>query len=106
MGFDIDHKHTLACLVQAGRLDRYASLRMDVSKLREWLQSRSPLAWALPTNLLTTHFVDGVGRAYPTEQNMILRAAQGAAGFNPRASIPCKNAALREPPRKLKFSAH
>ena len=34
-GFDIDHKHTLACLLQAGQPDRYRKLRTDVRQLRE-----------------------------------------------------------------------
>ena len=41
IGFDIDHKHTVACVVQAGRPDRYRTLRTDVGELREWLKRRS-----------------------------------------------------------------
>ncbi len=37
VGFDIDHKHTLACLTQAGQPDRYTKLRTEVGALREWL---------------------------------------------------------------------
>ncbi len=37
IGLDIDHKHTLACVVQAGQPDRYRKLRTDVGQLREWL---------------------------------------------------------------------
>ena len=33
--FDIDHKHTPACLIQAGQSDRYRKLRTDVGQLRE-----------------------------------------------------------------------
>ena len=33
IGFDIDHKHTLACVVQAGQPDRYRKLRTDVGQL-------------------------------------------------------------------------
>ena len=40
IGFDIDHKHTLACLVQAGQPDRYRKLRTDVGALREWLETQ------------------------------------------------------------------
>ncbi|MCH8148864.1 MAG: hypothetical protein IH987_12840 [Planctomycetes bacterium] len=36
IGFDIDHKPTLACLVQAGQPDRYTKLWTDVAQLREW----------------------------------------------------------------------
>jgi len=28
IGFDIDHKHTVACVVQAGQPDRYRTLRL------------------------------------------------------------------------------
>ena len=38
LGFDIDHKHTLGRLVQAGQPDRYRKLRTDVDQLREWLK--------------------------------------------------------------------
>lgn len=40
IGFDIDHKHMLACLTQAGQPDRYTKLRTDVSQLREWLAAQ------------------------------------------------------------------
>ena len=35
IGFDIDHKHTVACVVEAGQPDRYRKLRTDVAQLRE-----------------------------------------------------------------------
>ena len=35
IGFDIDHKHTLSCVVQAGQPGRYTKLRTDVGQLRE-----------------------------------------------------------------------
>ncbi len=38
IGFDIDHKHTPACVVQAGQLGRYRNLRAEVAQLREWLK--------------------------------------------------------------------
>ena len=37
IGFDIDHKHTVACVVQAGQPDRYRKLRFDVGQPREWV---------------------------------------------------------------------
>ncbi len=39
IGFDIDHKHTVACVVQAGQPDRYRTLRADLGELREWLNT-------------------------------------------------------------------
>ena len=32
-GFDIDHKHTLACVVEAGQPDRYRKLRTALDAL-------------------------------------------------------------------------
>ncbi len=40
IGFDIDHKHTQACVVQAGQPDRYRKLPTDVAQLREWLKTQ------------------------------------------------------------------
>ncbi len=31
IGFDIDHKHTVACVVQGGQPDRYKKLPTDVA---------------------------------------------------------------------------
>ena len=39
IGFDIDHKHTVACVVQAGQPDRYRKLPTDLAPLREWLKT-------------------------------------------------------------------
>ncbi len=39
IGFDIDHKPTLACLVQTGQPNRYRKLPTDVGQLREWTNS-------------------------------------------------------------------
>ncbi len=36
IGFDIDHKHTLAGVVPAGQFDRFKKLRTVVDQLREW----------------------------------------------------------------------
>ncbi len=47
IGFDIDHKHTVACVVQAGQPDRYRKLPTDVGELREWLKSSAGLATGL-----------------------------------------------------------
>ena len=35
IGFDMDHKHTMACVVQAGQPDRYRKLPTDLGQLRE-----------------------------------------------------------------------
>ena len=40
IGFDVDHKHTLACVTQAGRPERYTKLRTEVGQLRECRQAR------------------------------------------------------------------
>ena len=45
IGFDIDHKNTVACVTQAGREDRYTKLKTEVGALRRWLQAnRQPQA--------------------------------------------------------------
>ncbi len=36
IGFDIDHKHRLACVVQASQPGRYRKLRTDVRRTRRW----------------------------------------------------------------------
>ncbi len=43
IGFDIDHKHTVACVVQAGQPDRYRTLPTAVGQLREWLKTERGL---------------------------------------------------------------
>jgi hypothetical protein len=64
IGFDVDHKRTVACLRQAGRPDRYAKLRTEVSELREWLQAqRGPgdrLHW---TETMNGHFLFAASEA-------------------------------------------
>lgn len=40
IGFDVDHKHTLACVTQAGRPDRYTKLPTEMGQLRQWLQAQ------------------------------------------------------------------
>ena len=37
IGFDIEHKHTLACLVQAGQPDRYRKFADRRRPTSEWL---------------------------------------------------------------------
>ena len=37
IGFDVDHKHTVACMTQASRPDRYSKLKTEAGVLREWL---------------------------------------------------------------------
>ncbi len=62
IGFDIDHKHTVACVVQAGHPDRYRTLRTEVGELREWLKTeRGPgdrLHLMLDGNGLSDHLYD------------------------------------------------
>jgi transposase len=64
IGFDIDHKHTLACVVQAGQPDRYRKLRTDVGQLREWLKmQRGPgdrLHLTFEVSGLSGHLYDGL----------------------------------------------
>jgi len=47
IGFDIDHKHTVACGVHAGQPERYGRLRTDVGQLREWLKTECFLGAAV-----------------------------------------------------------
>ena len=64
IGFDIDHKHTVACVVQAGQPDRYRTLRTDVGGLREWLKTeREPgdrLHLTFEVSGLSGHLYDGL----------------------------------------------
>jgi len=64
IGFDIDHKHTVACVVQAGQPDRYRMLRTDVGELREWLKTeRGPgdrLHLTFEVSGLSGHLYDGL----------------------------------------------
>ena len=38
IGFDIDDKKTVACIVQNGKKDIYDTIPTDVAKLRAWLE--------------------------------------------------------------------
>ena len=64
IGFDVDHKHTTACIVQPGRPDRYARLKTQVGDLRDWLKAqRQPGDWLEPTSEisgLAGHLYDGL----------------------------------------------
>jgi len=40
IGFDIDHKSTVARITQAGRDDRYTKLKIEVGTLWQWLQAQ------------------------------------------------------------------
>ena len=40
IGFDIDDKKTVACVVQKGKKDRYDTMRTDVSVMRHWLEKQ------------------------------------------------------------------
>ena len=48
IGFDIDDKKTVACVVQKGKKDRYDTMRTDVEVMKQWLmkqrQPRTKLA--------------------------------------------------------------
>ena len=37
IGFDVDDKKTMACMVQSGCPDRYATLPTEVEAMRQWL---------------------------------------------------------------------
>lgn len=64
IGFDMDHKYTIACIVQKNRPDRYCKLNSKVSDLRQWLQSqRKPgdrLHLTFEVSGLAGHFYDGL----------------------------------------------
>ena len=40
IGFDIDDKKTVACVVQKNKKDRYDTMRTDVSVMRRWLEKQ------------------------------------------------------------------
>ena len=40
IGFDIDDKKTVACVVQKGKKDRYDTMRTDVSVMKRWLEKQ------------------------------------------------------------------
>ena len=40
IGFDIDSKKTVACVVEAGRKDRYHTLKTDLQEMRQYLQQQ------------------------------------------------------------------
>jgi len=45
IGFDIDDKKTVACVVQKGKKDRYDTMRTDVAVMKRWLaRQRKPRA--------------------------------------------------------------
>ena len=44
IGFDVDDKKTMACMVQSGCPDRYATLPTEVEAMRQWLVVEMRLA--------------------------------------------------------------
>ena len=76
IGFDIDDKKTVACVVQKGKKDRYDTMRTDVSVMKRWLEKqRQP--W---TKLHLTFEVSGqAGWLYDEliESVLVLRQEQG-----------------------------
>ena len=40
IGFDVDDKKTVACLVQMGKKDVYATIPTEVAALKRWLQKQ------------------------------------------------------------------
>ena len=40
IGFDIDSKKTVACVVQQGQKDRYSTLVTDLQDMRQYLQQQ------------------------------------------------------------------
>jgi len=114
IGFDIDHKHTVACITEAGRRDRYSKLKTEVGALREWLQAqRQPgdrlhLTFEVSglSGLLYDGLVDVVDRleiSNPTKLTWIYRTAKKndridarkqavllSMGEVPRVHMPCK----------------
>jgi transposase len=40
IGFDIDSKKTIACIVEAGKKDRFATFRTDINQMKEFLQGQ------------------------------------------------------------------
>ena len=39
IGFDMDSKKTVCCIVQAGRKDRYMTINSDIESMRKFLRS-------------------------------------------------------------------
>jgi len=87
IGFDIDHKNTVACITQAGQDDRYTKLKTEVGVLRQWLQAqRQPgerlhLTFEVSglSGFLYDHLVDVVDRlevSNPTKLSWIYRTAK------------------------------
>ena len=48
IGFDIDYKQTVVCVVQPGQSDRFRTLRTDVGQLRHWLKTKRGLGDRIP----------------------------------------------------------
>ena len=40
IGFDIDSKKTIACVVQKGRKDKYTKLKTDIEQMRKFLHKQ------------------------------------------------------------------
>jgi hypothetical protein len=43
IGFDIDSKKTVACIVQKGERDRYTTFKTDIGQMKSFLQQPSRL---------------------------------------------------------------
>ena len=40
IGFDIDSKKTIACVVQKDKKDRFTTIKMDIGRMRSFLESQ------------------------------------------------------------------
>ena len=64
IGFDMDHKHTVACITQKDQPDRFCKLNTKVDDLREWLRDqRGPgerIHLTFEVSGLAGHLYDGL----------------------------------------------
>ena len=64
IGFDIDSKKTVACVVQEGQKDRFVTLKTDIEQMQKFLQSQRRigeklhLTWSVEDDVVAVELVD------------------------------------------------
>jgi len=87
IGFDIDSKKTVACVVQKGKKDRYTTLKTDIGQMKKFLQRLRQNGEKLHLTFeiggeagyrydLLIDFVDDITVSNPTKMTWIYRTAK------------------------------
>ena len=87
IGFDIDSKKTVACVVQKGQKDRFTTLKTDINLMKKFLQKQHKRAEKLHLTFeiggeagyrhdVLADFVDDITVSNPTKMTWIYRTSK------------------------------